>query len=161
VTTAGLFLIGLLIAGGLIGVLVPALPGSLLVVAAILVWASEDARAVSWVVFALAAAVVAVAQVAKYALPHRRMTGAGVPRASVFGGALLGILGFFVVPVVGLFLGFVAGVYAAERRRLGSASSAWTSTRSALRAIGLSVFIEFCGALIAAALWMFGVLFTG
>ncbi len=161
VTTAGVVLTGLLIAVGLVGILAPALPGSLIVLGAILLWASEVAQTSSWAIFALAAAVIAVAQVAKYALPHRRMTGAGVPRASMLVGALLGIIGFFAVPVVGLFLGFVVGIYAAERRRLGSRSSASASTRSALRAVGLSVFVELCGGLIAAALWVFGVLFTG
>ena len=34
-------------------------------------------------------------------------------------GGACGVVGFFVVPVVGLFLGFVLGVYVAERRRLG------------------------------------------
>ena len=40
---------------------------------------------------------------------------------------LLGVVGFFVVPVVGLFLGFVLGVYLAELRRVGAAA-AWPST---------------------------------
>ena len=49
--------------------------------------------------------------------------------------------GFFVVPVVGLVLGFVAGVYAAERRRVG-VEAAWPSTLAALRAVGLCILIE-------------------
>jgi uncharacterized protein len=32
-------------------------------------------------------------------------------------GALLGIVGFFVVPVVGLVIGFVASIYVAEFSR--------------------------------------------
>ena len=42
-------------------------------------------------------------------------------------GALLAFVGFFVVPVVGMLLGFVLGVYLAERGRLGPAQ-AWPST---------------------------------
>lgn len=75
-------------------------------------------------------------------------------------GALLGIVGFFVIPVAGLVIGFVAGVYAAERRRLGSRRSARSSTRSALRAVGLSILIELGGALLAAGVWLIGVLFV-
>ncbi len=76
-------------------------------------------------------------------------------------GALLGIVGFFVVPVVGLVLGFVLGVYGAEVQRLGSHRSAWASTKVALRAVGLSLAIEMFGALIAAGAWLAAVLATG
>lgn len=160
-STAGLFLIGAVIVVGLIGILVPSVPGALLVVAAILIWASEEATAASWVVFGIAAVAVAVSQVVKYTLPTRRMQDAGVPRSTLLVGAALGIVGFFVIPVIGLFLGFVLGVYAAERRRLADRRSANVATRSALRAVGLSVLIELAGALTAAATWLIGVLFTG
>ena len=53
----------------------------------------------------------------------------------------LGVVGFFVIPVVGLFVGFVLGIYLAERRRVGQAD-AWPSTKAALRAVGLSILIE-------------------
>ena len=51
-------------------------------------------------------------------------------------------VGFFVVPVVGGFLGFVLGVYLAERIKLGTDAAAWPSARHALNAIGLSMGIE-------------------
>lgn len=153
-------LIGAVIAVGLIGILVPAVPGALLVLAAILVWASEVATSTSWVILAVAAACITVSQVAKFTIPGRQMVGAGVPRSSLLAGALLGIVGFFVIPVAGLVIGFVAGVYAAERRRLGSRGSARSSTRSALRAVGLSMLIELGGALLAAGVWLIGVLFV-
>jgi uncharacterized protein len=159
-TTAGLVLIGALIFVGLLGILVPAVPGALLVVVAILIWASEQATAGSWVVFGIAAAAVAVTQVAKYTVPGRRMVSGGVPRTSMLFGLALGIVGFFVVPVIGLFLGFVLGVFAAERRRLADRRSALAATRSAVRAVSLSVVIELGGALTAAAAWLVGVLFT-
>ena len=61
----------------------------------------------------------------------------------------LGVVGFFVVPVVGLFVGFVLGVYLAERRRVGGAA-AWPSTKEALRAVGLSILIELAAGVLAA-----------
>nr|WP_284290737.1 DUF456 family protein [Angustibacter aerolatus] len=61
----------------------------------------------------------------KYVLPGRRLKDAGVPWWTTLAGVALGVVGFFVVPVVGLLLGFVLGVYLAEpgparlpRRRL-------------------------------------------
>lgn len=69
------------------------------------------------------------------------------------------MVGFFVVPVVGLFLGFVVGVYAAEHRRLG-ARLAWPSTRAALGAVGLALLIELAAAVVAASVWSVGVAVT-
>ena len=66
------------------------------------------------------------------------------------------MVGFFVVPVVGLFLGFILGVYLAERHRVG-APSAWPSTKEALRAVGVSILIELAAGVLATGVWLAGV----
>lgn len=152
------FLVGFAIAVGLIGVLVPVLPGGPLVLAAIGVWAIDQRSGTGWVVLGVAVVTVGSSQVVKYVVPTRRMRRAGIPRRSLVSGGLLGIVGFFVIPVVGLFLGFPFGVYAAERSRLQSHDLAWTSTRHALAAVGLSILIELAGALLAAGAWVAAVL---
>ena len=144
------------IAVGLVGIVVPVLPGSVLVLGAILVWALEVGTGGAWVVFGLATTFLVLGTVVKYAVPGRRLKASGVPGSTMLLGGLLGVVGFFVVPVVGLFAGFVLGVYLAERHRLGGAQ-AWPSTRSALRAVGLSVLIELLAGLLAAATWAVGV----
>ena len=58
-----------------------------------------------------------------------------------------------VIPVVGLPVGGVAGVYAAERRRLGNSPDAWRSTWITIRAIGLGVLIELAAGVVAVAIW--------
>jgi uncharacterized protein YqgC (DUF456 family) len=136
-------------------VVVPVLRGSLLVFAAILVWAVGDGSGGAWLVFAVATVLLAAGAVVKYAVPGRRLKTAGVPNRTLVAGGLLGIVGFFVVPVVGLLLGFVGGVYLAEAHRLGR-RRAWPSTRHALTAVGLSVLIELAATLLAAATWLVG-----
>jgi uncharacterized protein YqgC (DUF456 family) len=148
------FLVGVAIAVGLVGVLVPVLPGALLVLGAIAVWAFAETSAAGWAVLTVAVVVIGLSQVVKYVVPGRRLRQAGIPNASLVVGGLVGIVGFFVVPVVGLFLGFPLGVYAAERQRLGSHALAWPSTRHALGAVGLSILIELAGALLAAGAWV-------
>ena len=148
-------LTGLAIAVGLVGVLVPILPGSVLVMAAILVWAVIESTTTGWVVFAVAALLLAVGGIVKYAVPGRRLQAAGVPNRTLLAGAALGVVGFFVIPVVGLFAGFVLGVYAAELQRVGRAL-AWRTTRSALGAVGISVLIELAAGLLAALTWLAG-----
>ena len=155
---AGTVLVGLAIAVGVAGVVVPILPGALLVWAAILVWALAEGSTAGWGVLALATVAVGGAQVVKYLVPGRRLRDAGVPRRSMVAGVLLAIAGFFVVPVAGLFLGFPLGVYLEERRRLRAHAAAWASTKHALRAVGLSIAIELAATLLAATAWLVAVL---
>ncbi|HNA51947.1 MAG TPA: DUF456 domain-containing protein, partial [Mycobacterium sp.] len=51
-STGGIILVALAIAVGLVGIIVPLLPGTLLVYAAIAVWAVVERNPVSWVVLA-------------------------------------------------------------------------------------------------------------
>jgi uncharacterized protein YqgC (DUF456 family) len=152
-------LVALAIAVGLVGILVPVLPGSILVLGAILVWAWEVGGATAWTVFAVAAVVLVAGGVVKYLVPNRRLKEVGVPASTQWVGAAVGIVGFFVIPVVGLFIGFVLGVYLAEYRRVGSAA-AWPSTKHALKAVGLSLLIELAAAVAATLVWVAGVLAT-
>ncbi|GAB3679659.1 DUF456 domain-containing protein [Angustibacter aerolatus] len=151
-------LVGVVILIGLVGVVVPVLPGLVLVLAALLIWAIEQGDAVGWVVLGVGAALFAVGQVVKYVLPGRRLKDAGVPWWTTLAGVALGVVGFFVVPVVGLLLGFVLGVYLAELARLGSHAAAWPSTRQALKAVGWSIVIELATGLLMATTWAVGLI---
>ena len=153
-------LAAVLIVVGLAGVLIPFLPGPILIWVGIGVWSFERADTTGWVVLGLASAVLLIGLVAKYALPGRRLREAGVPWITLAFGALLGVIGFFVIPVLGLPIGFIGGVYFAELARLGSNEAAWPSTRQAVTAVGISMLIEFASGLIAAAVWLGAVIFA-
>lgn len=148
-------LVGLAVLVGVVGIVVPVLPGSILILGAVLVWAVASATAAGWVVFALVTTLLVVGGVVKYALPGRGLRTAGVPSRTLVAGGLLGIVGFFVIPVVGLVVGFVLGVYLSELQRVGL-DSAWPSTRAALKAAGLSLLIELAAGLLAAGTWLVG-----
>src|SRR3954469_19791769 len=148
-------LVGLAVLVGVVGIVVPVLPGSVLILGAVLVWAIAASSGAGWVVFALVTTLLVAGGVVKYAVPGRRLKAQGVPTRSLVAGGLLGIVGFFVVPVVGLLIGFVLGVYLLELQRLGAAR-AWPSTRSALGAVGLSMLIELAAGLTAAMIWLAG-----
>ncbi|WIM94887.1 DUF456 domain-containing protein [Actinoplanes oblitus] len=150
---------GVVIAAGALGVFLPVLPGLLLSWAGVLLWAllSDASAALRWPVLAVATAIAAAGTIVKYLWPGRKLKTAGVPTTSLLAGGALGLIGFFVIPVVGLVLGFVLGVWAAEAARLGR-ERAWPSTRRAIAAVGLSMLVEFAAALAIAVLWVFGVL---
>ena len=153
-------LAAVLVAVGIVGIVVPVLPGLILVVAGVAVWAVPRGDATAWTVLGIVVAIVVLGSVAKYLLPGRRLRDSGVPGRTLALGGVLGIVGFFVIPVVGLFLGFVLGVYLAELARLGGRESAWPSTKRALTAVGWSIVIEMATGLIAAAVWIGALVFA-
>jgi uncharacterized protein YqgC (DUF456 family) len=154
----GILVVGVAITVGVAGVVVPVLPGALLVWVAIAVWAVAVGTEIAWAVLAVATVAIAGAQVVKVLVPGRRLRNAGIPRQSILAGLVFAGVGFFLIPVVGFFIGFPLGIYLEERRRLGTHASAWLSTREALRAIGLSILIELAATVFAAGVWLAAVL---
>lgn len=159
-STGGIFLVALAIAIGLTGIIVPILPGALLVYAAILVWAIMVATPVGWVTLGVVTVLIGASTVIKYTWPVRRMRQAEVGRWSLIAGGVLGIIGFFVVPVIGLLIGFVVGVYLAELVNRRNQRVAWASTVHALKGVALSVGVELTGALLATVAWVAGVILS-
>jgi uncharacterized protein YqgC (DUF456 family) len=150
-------LAGLAILVGILGVVIPVVPGLLLCWAGVLLWAIfADGGWPKWLVFAVATAIALLGTVVKYAWPGRNLRRGGVPNRSLAAGGLLGLVGFFAVPVVGLPLGFVLGVYLAERARLEDNRQAWPSTKHALKAAGLSMLIELFAGIIIGITWIIG-----
>lgn len=150
VTTA---LTALAITIGLVGTVIPILPGALLVAGAVVVWAVLTGGTTAWAIAIGAVAIVAAGQVLKYLIPGKQIKASGVPNWVLLVGALTGVVGFFMIPVVGLVVGFVAGVFVAEALRLRTFTNAWPTTMQAMKSVGWSVLIEFGSALLAAALW--------
>ena len=152
-------LCGLAIAIGLVGVIIPILPGLALCWLGVLGWAIfADGGGGRWVVLALVTVIAATGTVVKYVGPGRSLKKFGVPNSTLLAGGVLGLVGFFVIPVVGLVIGFVLGVFAAEWSRLGRAELAWPSTKKALKAAGLAMVIELGAGLAIVATWLIGLL---
>jgi hypothetical protein len=154
VSDLGLIIVGLAIATGIVGVVVPVLPGALLAWAAIALWAVAVGGTTAWAVLGVATVAIGGAQIVKVLVPGRRLREAGVPRRSIVVGVVLAVAGFFLIPIVGLFIGFPLGVYLEERRRLRGHDAAWHSTRHALHAMGLSILIELTATVVAAGAWV-------
>jgi uncharacterized protein YqgC (DUF456 family) len=135
------------------GIIVPVLPGTFLALGALLVWAIITGGPIAWGSFAVMALVIGAGQVLKYLLPHKSLTTAGVPGRSILVGGVAAIVGFFVIPVVGLIVGFIGGLYLAEHVRLRDWTLAKQSTWAAMKATGFSILIELGALMVAAAVW--------
>jgi uncharacterized protein YqgC (DUF456 family) len=144
---------------GTIGVVVPLLPGLMLSWAGVALWSIVVAEgSLRWFVLAAVSMLVLAGVTIKYLLPGRNLKNAGVPNLTLFVGGVLGLIGLFVIPLLGLPIGFVLGVWLAELRRLRGAGPAWGSTKHALKAVGLSMLIELCAAVGIAAIWVGGMI---
>ncbi|GHH91843.1 DUF456 domain-containing protein [Streptomyces capillispiralis] len=152
-----LLLVGLVLLLGLCGVLLPGVPGSWLVWAAVLWWALEEPRPVAWWVLVGATVVLFLSQVVRWALPPRRLRSDGRLWAYAGWGSFLG---FVLLPVLGAVAGFLAGVYLCERLRLGRRREAAAATRTAMRSGGWSLLTELFTCQLITAAWL-GAVFWG
>lgn len=160
-STGGLVLTAVAIAIGLVGILVPLLPGTLLVWAAIAVWAFAERSTTGWVVLGVVTALLGAGLLVKYLWPAKRMRAADVSGVTLAAGGVLGVIGFFVIPVAGLVLGFVLGVFLAELIGRRDRRRAWASTVHAVKGVALSVGVELVAGLLATVTWVAGVVLSG
>ncbi|MGI5429518.1 DUF456 domain-containing protein [Streptomyces sp. CA-179760] len=155
-----LLLVGLVILLGLCGVLLPAMPGSLLVWAAVMWWALKDPQPVAWWVLVGATVLMFVSQGVRWALPPRRLRASGANRHMLAWAGAGSTLGFVLLPVLGAVPGYLAGIYLYERRRLGRHGDAVTALRTVMRSGGSSILAELFTCQLIAAAWL-GAVFWG
>lgn len=146
----------LLIVVGLVGIVVPVLPGLVLVLGGVLVWALVESSPLAWTIFAVSVVITIAGYVLQYTLPGRRMRERGVSSSTLFLAMAFGVVGFFVIPVVGAIVGFVLGIFVVELGRSRDRSQAWTRTKHALVAVLHSMGIELAAALAITALYVAG-----
>jgi uncharacterized protein YqgC (DUF456 family) len=155
VDVAVVVLVGVAMAVGLVGTVVPILPGLVLVAGAALVYGlAEGFGAAGTIAFAAIVGVGIAGTVAGLWLPHRAAGRAGASRQSLLLGAAGGVIGFFAVPVVGLPLGGVAGIYLGERLRTGDGQAAARTTVATLKGFGVAALVQLVAGVVMVLLWI-------
>lgn len=144
---------GLIMLVGLVGIVIPVLPGLLLVWGGVLLWTIE-VQGGAWWIFGIATVLTAACLLLEYTIPGKRMRRAGVRTSTLLAGLGLAVVGFFVIPAVGALLGFPLGIYLIERARRGGHAQAWTATKHALKAVGLNILIELTTGLLIVGIWV-------
>lgn len=150
----------LLMLVGLVGIIFPVLPGLLLVVLGVLIWAVDAGSSTGWVVLGIAVAIYVAGVVLQWAVPGKRMKRAGVSTSTLLVGLAGAVVGMFVIPIVGLFVGFPVGILAASLVRTRDLGQAWRATGHALRAVGTNILIELATAFTIIAVFLVTVLFV-
>lgn len=139
----------LLMITGLIGTVYPVLPGSLLNLVTAVAWAWIVGTGVSWTFGLIAAGLSVAGMSASAVLTGRRLQKERVTRGPILSGVVGAIIGFFVIPVAGLFIGFAVGLFGGEWARRKDARAALRSSVNALTAMGVGMLVELTCAMLA------------
>ncbi len=151
----GIFLVALAMVVGVAGTVLPFIPGLPIVWAAALVYGLVAGfGAVGWIAFAAITVLAVIGMVLGFTLPHQRLGASGAPKSTVLIGLIAGVIGFFVIPIVGLPVGAIVGVYAAERLRTGEGRAAWESTKNLIVGFGVGAAVQVGAGLAMIACWV-------
>jgi hypothetical protein len=149
---------GLLLAAAAVGTVYPVLPGSVLAIVTLPVWAWMMGSPAAWTAAAIGAVLAAAGWSASAVLTGRKLKQHRIPRRSIAVAMVAAVAGMFLIPVVGLFVGFGAGLFLSEYARRKDFRSSLTSSAETLKATGVGILVEFGLVCLAGSVWMIGVI---
>lgn len=150
-------IIGLGLVVGVVGVILPVIPGSLVVILGLLAWGILISGSAVWTAAGIGLILTVLGWSASAVLTGRVLYREHIPRGPVLLAFLAGVVGLVFLPPVGLFIGFAAGLFGAEYlRRDHDWRAAGASSLRALRAMGIGIIIEFLCAGTAVSLFVIG-----
>lgn len=149
---------GVLLVVATVGVVYPVLPGSLVAIVVLILWAAVVGSWASWVAGAIAALFCAAGWSASAVLTGRRLKQLEVPWWSIAVAVVASIAGLILIPWVGIFVGFAAGLLVSEWIRHGDARKAVRYSLETLKAMGIGVLVELLLLCVAVSVWWAGVI---
>lgn len=153
----GLALVALTIFIAALGSLTQLYPGNALILIGAIVWAIWHANNVAWVYASVVTLVFVASFFIKWIIPGRYMLRHGVSTGSFVAGVIAGIAGFFLIPLIGLPIGFVLGVYGFAMTKTRSTAEAWKQTKVTLKGVLGTVIIELITTVLAGGIWVLGI----
>ena len=153
--------IGIAMAIGIVGTLFPVLPGIVLTWVAGLVWTIGDGGGLTrWLLFAAMTVLTGFGLMSHYRIPARDLKGIAAPRWTMLWALIGGVIGFFAIPIVGLIVGFAAGVlvrYFIDTNDWHQSFNAMTITVKSMLRVAV---VQFGCATAMTALWVIGLIVT-
>ena len=149
-------LAGVLLVVAAVGTIYPVLPGSLIAIVTLLLWAWAVGSWQAWVAAVVASLICVVGWSASAVLTGRKLKQLEVPKWSILVAVVGGVVGMFLIPVVGIFIGFGVALLLSEWVRHRDLRQAWHYSAQTLKATGTGVLIEFLLVCVAASVWTIG-----
>jgi uncharacterized protein YqgC (DUF456 family) len=139
---------------GLVGIVVPLIPGILLIWLAVLFYALSNGFTVitpAWFILITILALVTGTSDLWLPLLGARRTGASWQALAA--GVIGAIIGTFALPIIGTIAGYAAGVLLTEYVRHGTWKPALRSGFGVLAGWGIATFVQFVGAVLMIAIF--------
>ncbi len=148
------FLVALAMAIGLAGIAVPVLPGILVLWFAALIYGfAVGFGSLGVLVMVIMTSGVALSIASSIIIPKKAADDSGADGSSQLIGLIGAVIGFFVIPVIGLFVGGLAGILLAEYLRLQDFNAAWRATKGVARGFGKSAVVDFALGIVMVTAW--------
>lgn len=140
---------------GLAGTLLPVLPGILLMLAAVVGYGfAVGFGAIGVIVVALCVLLSVTAIGLGVALPKKAAADSGASTRSQWAAAAGAIVGFFVIPVVGVVIGALVGIALSEYAITNDWAATRRSTIGIAKGFGLSTLAQFAIGFLMMLLWL-------
>ncbi|HZD11379.1 MAG TPA: DUF456 domain-containing protein [Candidatus Binatia bacterium] len=156
----GLAVVFLLV--GLIGVVIPLLPGSLLLWLTVAVYAAVERlngfAAIDVATFAVITLIALVTGLSDLWLPLLGARVTGSSTRSLLFGVVGAIIGTFVLPLLGSVIGYVVGILVGEYRRYGDWNKALRAGLGGVAGWGIATAIQLGGGLLILIIFVWQVL---
>jgi hypothetical protein len=150
-----ILLTAVLMAVGLAGVVLPFMPGLPIIWGGALLYGiTTTFGSVGWAAMIAITLLGVIGVAAAFVLPDRAGAAAGASRSTRLLAGLLGIVGFFVVPVIGFPLGACLGVLLAQYRQTDDWDGAVRSTVAVLKGFGVGMLAELGAGLAMVLVWV-------
>lgn len=145
-----LYFVFIVFAIGLIGAVIPIVPGLIVIWAAILAYAAffDHWQAIHPLIFVLITLIVVVFSTADLWLPMLGAKKTGASGKGMLLGIVGAIVGTFLLPVVGTIIGYIVGILVAEFMRHREARPALKSSFGALLGWGIGTLLELVGCIL-------------
>ncbi len=139
-----LFLIVVLMLLGLIGIIVPMLPGVFLIWLGVAVYVWQNGfDVISAPLFLFISVLVLFAGTSDLWLPYFGAAKHGAAKRSYLLSTVGAIVGSFLLPIIGTIIGFVLGLFVGEYWKHGDADTAVSVSWGGLKGWGIATFIQF------------------
>jgi uncharacterized protein YqgC (DUF456 family) len=151
----------LLMIGGLIGVIIPILPGVFMIWLGVAVYAWRDNfETLSVATFIFISLLVIFVGLADIWLPIFGARKGGAAKRTILTGLLGAILGSFLIPIpiFGTIIGYALGVLLGEYHKRRDWDAAWRASKGGLAGWGIATIIQLAGGVLVIIIFAWAVL---
>jgi hypothetical protein len=139
---------------GLAGTVIPALPGiELIWLATVAYWVVTGFDRWGIILVVLMTVLLIIGEVMSFFLANTTAAQTGASWQAIAASLVLGLIGMFVIPIIGALIGAVLGVFLVEWYRRRNWREALRATTGAVWGYGLSIGAQFVVALMMIGLW--------